>query len=131
MQSHQNQSYPNYAWRAYGSKASERGRFLIITFTSNCVYEEKIKILFMTYRDFPDIAARGFLHIDFIGQKFICYLLKKTGILMMYRLEKSNSPDIPTVGKSSSIPAKDAINISVSFKIQYFFIKFVSKLKCK
>lgn len=64
-------------------------------------------------RDFPDIAARGFLHCDFIGQKFICYLLKKTGILMMYRLEKSNSPDVPTVGKSTSIPAKDAINISV------------------
>lgn len=65
-------------------------------------------------RDFPDIAERGFLHCDFIGQKFICYLLRKTGILMMYRLEKSNSPDIPTVGKSSSIPAKDAICIGVS-----------------
>lgn len=70
--------------------------------------------MFVIYRDFPDVAARGFLHIDFIGQKFICYLLKKTGILMMYRLEKSNSPDIPTVGKSSSIPAKDAVNIPVS-----------------
>lgn len=44
---------------------------------------------------------------------------------MMYRLEKSNSPDIPTVGKSSSIPAKDAINISVS-KTYY---KFMSSKK--
>lgn len=77
-------------------------------------------IIFLISREFPDIAARGFLHCDFIGQKFICYLLKKTGILMMYRLEKSNSPEIPTVGKSSSIPARDAICISVSANLIYF-----------
>lgn len=77
------------------------------------------------FRDFPDVATRGFLHCDFIGQKFICYLLKRTGILMMYRSEKSNSPDIPTVGKSSSIPAKDAICISVSRKYHCFVQMFL------
>lgn len=69
-------------------------------------------------REFPDIAVRGFLHCDFIGQKFICYLLRKTGILMMYRLEKSNSPEFPTLGTASSIPAKDAICISVSMLLR-------------
>lgn len=64
------------------------------------------------------MAARGFLHYDFIGQKFICYLLKKTGILMVHRLEKSNSPDVPIIGKSASIPAKDAMAVNVSGTIQ-------------
>lgn len=82
------------------------------------------------YRDFPDVASRGFLHSDFIGQKFICYLLNKTGILIMYRLEKSNSPDIPTVGKSSSIPAKDAICISVSITIQNIIVLNIIDYKC-
>lgn len=78
---------------------------------------ESIWIESIGTRDFPDMATRGFLHCDFIGQKFICYLLKKTGILMMYRLEKSNSPEIPIIGKSSSIPAKDAIAVNVSESI--------------
>lgn len=64
--------------------------------------------------DYPDMATRGFLHYDFIDQKFICYLLKKTGILMMYRLEKSNTPDTPIMGRTESIPAKDALAVNVS-----------------
>lgn len=68
----------------------------------------------LIYRDFQDIAVRGFLHVDLIGQKYICYLLKKTGVLMMCRLEKSNIPDTPIIGRSSSIPAKDALCVSVS-----------------
>lgn len=75
---------------------------------------ESIWIESIGTRDFPNMASRGFLHCDFIGQKFICYLLKKTGILMMYRLEKSNTPDVPFIGKSSSIPAKDAMTVNVS-----------------
>lgn len=97
-------------------RALEQGEFqifkIILLFSFSLAF-------FNLNRDFPDIATRGFLHSDFIGQKFICYLLKKTGILMMYRLEKSNTPTIPIIGKSSSIPAKDAICVSVSSFIQY------------
>lgn len=62
-------------------------------------------------RDFPEMAACGFLHCDFIDQQYICYLLKRTGALFMHRLEKSNTSDKPIKGTSSSIPAKDAVSI--------------------
>lgn len=67
---------------------------------------------FQFHRDFPDMATCGFLHCDFIGQKYICYLLKRAGALLLYRLEKSSS-NIPILGKSSSIPAKDAVCLKV------------------
>lgn len=60
-------------------------------------------------RDFPDLAACGFQHCDFIGQQYICYLLKRAGALMLYRLEKSNAAGIPIMSQSSSIPARDAV----------------------
>lgn len=41
---------------------------------------------------------------------------------MMYRLEKSNTPAIPIIGKSSSIPAKDALCVSVSAFLQFLSI---------
>lgn len=84
--------------------------------------------IYLFSREFPDVAARGSLHCDFIGQKFICYLLKKTA--KKYR-------EILTVKKSSSIPARDAICISVSeckcqfslfYALKFFFIVSVLSL---
>lgn len=74
-------------------------------------------------RDFPEMAACGFLHCDFIDQQYICYLLKRTGALFMHRLEKSNTSDKPIKGTSSSIPARDAVSIKVGF-LHSIFLTF-------
>lgn len=67
------------------------------------------------------MASHGFVHYDIIDQTYLCYLLPRTGNLLLTRLEKSNSDFTPIFGLVSSIPAKDAIALNV---ILIFFIDF-------
>lgn len=66
------------------------------------------------FRDYSEIASHGFMHVDLIGQTYMCYLLPRTANLLLTRLEKSNSADTPIFGMVSSIPAKDAVSLDVS-----------------
>lgn len=65
-------------------------------------------------REFPEMASHGFMHVDLIGQTYICYMLPKNGYLMLARLEKSNSSDNPILSVFSKIQAKDAICLNVN-----------------
>lgn len=64
-------------------------------------------------REYPEMASNGFIHIDFIGQTHLCYLLPRTGNLLLSRFEKTNASGLPIFGALSSIPAKDAITLNV------------------
>lgn len=65
------------------------------------------------FREYLEVASRGFTHIDLIGQHFMCYLLGRTSKLQLIRMERGNDNII--FRKVNSIPAKDAICLEVRF----------------
>ena len=57
-----------------------------------------------------------FLTTDLIGQTYFCYLIQSQCRLCLVRLEKSNDPEQVILGMVTTITAKDAINLPVSFQ---------------
>lgn len=65
-------------------------------------------------REYPEIASHGFIHIDLIGDTYMCYVLSRTTKLQLTRLKKSNdSSETQIFGMTTSIPAKDAVCLNV------------------
>lgn len=65
--------------------------------TSNCCNE------------YHEMATSGFLHMDIIGQKYLCFLLAKSYKLNMLAIDRMSGVNTPIFGSMSSISAKDAI----------------------
>lgn len=65
------------------------------TETSNC-------------NEYHEMASSGFLHMDFIGQKYLCFLLIKSYKLNLLAIERISGLNTPIFGSISSISAKDA-----------------------
>lgn len=67
------------------------------TETSNCCNE------------YHEMASSGFLHMDFIGQKYLCFLLTKSYKLNMLAIDRISGVNTPIFGSISSVSAKDAV----------------------
>lgn len=68
-----------------------------------------------TFSEFHEMASSGFMHTDLIDQKYLCFLLVKSCVLNLIRIEKTtNSRSIPIFGATFSLPAKDAVAMNVS-----------------
>ena len=62
-----------------------------------------------TWNEYHEMATSGFLHVDFIGQKYLCFLLVKSYKLNMLTIERYSGINLPIFGAVSSISAKDAV----------------------
>lgn len=62
-----------------------------------------------SWNEYHEMATKGFLHTDFIGQKYLCFLLVKSYKLSMLAIDRMSGINIPVFGNISSIPAKDAV----------------------
>lgn len=60
-------------------------------------------------------AAKGFYHTDWIGQRYLCYLLPRQGKLYMVEMNKENAG---TFGAVNMIELKEAVCLPVSLKFQ-------------
>lgn len=78
----------------------------IIFFTSNLV--------FYFCREYLEVASKAFMHVDLIGQTYLCYTMAKSSKLQLVRLEKTSDPDTHIFGMINSIPAKDAVCMHVN-----------------
>lgn len=67
-----------------------------------------------TARDFNEPATHGFLHVDLIGQIFLCYLTPHTFKLNLIKLDKEAKSSSQMFGMVTSISAKDAVDLKVS-----------------
>lgn len=60
--------------------------------------------------EYHEMASSGFLHMDFVGQKYLCFLLTKSYKLNMLAIDRSSGfNNSPIFGSMSSISAKDAV----------------------
>lgn len=78
------------------------------------IFEVKIILKFPRDNN-TDHASRVFITTDLIGQTYLCYLMQNQYRLYLIRLEKSNDPDEIIMGMVTTISAKDAISLPVSF----------------
>lgn len=62
-------------------------------------------------------ASRVFITTDLTGQVYFCYLISSQCSLFLVRLERSNDADRMILGMVTTMSAKDAINLPVSFII--------------
>lgn len=62
-----------------------------------------------SWNEFKEIASKGFLHTDFIGQKYICFLLSKSCKLNLLMIDRMSGVNKLIFGSTSSIVAKDAV----------------------
>lgn len=61
------------------------------------------------WNEYNEIASKGFLHTDFIGQSYVCFLLPKSFKLNLLHIERMNNVNTPIFGNLLSISAKDAV----------------------
>lgn len=71
------------------------------------------QIFFVNSREYLEVASHGFLHIDLVGDTYLCYLLARTAKLQLIRLEQKSSSQLHIFGTALSIPAKDAVCLHV------------------
>lgn len=65
-----------------------------------------------SWNEYHEMASTGFLHIDFIGQKYLCFLLVKSYKLNMLTIDRMSGINTPIFGSVSSISAKDAVALN-------------------
>lgn len=63
------------------------------------------------WNEYHEMANSGFLHMDLIGQKYLCFMLVKSYKLNMLAIDRMSGVNIPIFGSSSSISAKDAVSL--------------------
>lgn len=64
------------------------------------------------WSEYHEIATKGFLHTDFIGQNYLCFLLPKSFKLNLLLIERrKNSLQMPIFGSVSTVSAKDAVSL--------------------
>lgn len=61
------------------------------------------------WNEYQEVASKGFLHIDFIGQQYLCFLRPKSFRLNLLLIERKNSFNTPVFGTLHNISAKDAV----------------------
>lgn len=61
-----------------------------------------------SWNEYHEMASSGFMYTDFIGQKYICFMLVKSYKLNMLRIERMSGLNTPIFGELLSITAKDA-----------------------
>ncbi|KAG5683225.1 hypothetical protein PVAND_012519 [Polypedilum vanderplanki] len=61
------------------------------------------------WNEYQEMASKAFLHNDFVGQQFLCFLLPKCFKLQLLIIERLSSNDMPVFGGVSTIIAKDAV----------------------
>ena len=59
--------------------------------------------------EYHEMASSGFLHMDFLGQKYLCFLLIKSYKLNLLAIDRISGVNRPIFGSMSNIPAKDAV----------------------
>lgn len=62
-----------------------------------------------TWNEYHEMANSGFMHRDFIGQRYLCFLLVKSYKLNLLSIERFTSLNTPIFGSMASISARDAI----------------------
>lgn len=62
-----------------------------------------------SWNEYHEMATTGFLHTDFIGQRYLCFLLVKSHKLNMLAIDRISGVNTPIFGAVSSISAKDAV----------------------
>lgn len=62
-----------------------------------------------SWNEYHEMASSGFLHTDFVGQKYICFMLVKSYKLNMLAIDRISGLNTPIFGNVSSITAKDAV----------------------
>lgn len=67
-------------------------------------------------------AARGFYHTDWIGQRYLCYLLPRQGRLYLIGMEGNGR----SFGSVEMIEVKEAICLTVGFVFFIYFIQFIN-----
>ncbi|XP_034650000.1 anaphase-promoting complex subunit 1 [Drosophila subobscura] len=65
-----------------------------------------------TQREFCEMATRGFIHTDLVGQTYMCYLLARSCRLQMVRITGYGSTDVQLSTMASTLPAKDAVGLN-------------------
>lgn len=61
------------------------------------------------WNEYNEMATKGFHHMDFIGQQYLCFLLPKSFKLNLLQINRMNNVNAPVFGATSSISAKDAV----------------------
>ncbi|XP_065086104.1 anaphase-promoting complex subunit 1-like [Ochlerotatus camptorhynchus] len=63
------------------------------------------------WREFPEKASNGFLHVDMVGDGYLCYLLPRSEKLNLVRIDHCSTDRIKISPSTLSmqIPAKDAV----------------------
>jgi hypothetical protein len=59
-------------------------------------------------------ASKAFLTTDFVGQTFLCYLVPGKRELFFVKLEKTNRKEQLIFCSRTSVPARDAVPLTVN-----------------
>lgn len=62
-----------------------------------------------SWNEYHEMAASGFLHMDLIGQKYLCFMLAKSYMLNMLTIDRISGVNTPIFGCMFNISAKDAV----------------------
>lgn len=73
-------------------------------------------------------ASKVFLTTDLVGQNYLSYLVPARSQLFLVRLEKTNRQQQVIFGMVTSIIAKDAVNLTVSFPLKQYSKQIISRL---
>lgn len=65
-----------------------------------------------SWNEYHEMASSGFLHMDFIGQKYLCFMLVKSHKLNMLSIDRISGVNRPVFGAVFSISAKHAVALS-------------------
>lgn len=63
------------------------------------------------WNEYNEMSSKGFIHTDFIGQQYFCFLLPKSFKLNLLHVERMNNVNAPVFGSTVCISAKDAVNL--------------------
>lgn len=64
------------------------------------------------WSEYHEMATKGFIHTDFIGQRYLCFLLPKSFRLNLLPIERRKSSlKMPIFGTLTTISAKDAVSL--------------------
>lgn len=64
------------------------------------------------WSEYHEVATKGFLHSDFIGQRYLCFLLPKSFRLNLLPIERRKSSlKMPIFGSLITLTAKDAVSL--------------------
>lgn len=62
------------------------------------------------WNEYHEMATKGFIHTDFIGQQYLCFLLSRSFKLnLLYIEQRKNNLQMPIFGSVTTITAKDAV----------------------